>query len=193
MKPLSSRSFAIVLLALTTLMIATRVNHFGTAIHLPDASMAVFFLGGLYLRRHLLFFALAVLAGVLDWASITYAGVSDFCITPAYSFMLPAYAVLWYGGRLYSGWMSDGARSIVGAISVGLLSATVSFVISNGAFYWLGGRYAEPHFAEYVARLAQWAPSFVRVAMAYIVVAMGVHVVIARVVHSRLGDRQARA
>jgi hypothetical protein len=193
MKPLSSGPFAAVLLALTALMIATRVNHFGTAIHLPDASMAVFFLGGLYLRRHLLFFALAVLTGVLDWASISLAGVSDFCITPAYSFMLPAYAVLWYGGRLYTARLTDSAASSAGAIGVGLVSATLSFVISNGAFYWLGGRYADPHFAEYVARLLHWAPLFVRVAMAYIVVAMLVHVVIARVGHSRLGDRQARA
>lgn len=193
MQPLSNRPFATVLVALTALMIVTRVNHFGTAIHLPDASMAVFFLGGLYLRRHLLFFALAVLAGVLDWASITYAGVSDFCVTPAYSFLLPAYAVLWYGGRLYSDRLTGRAGSIAGAIGVGLVAATLSFVVSNGAFYWLGGRYADPHFAQYVERLLHWAPLFVRVAMAYIVVAMAVHAATAWVQRSRAGDRAAGA
>lgn len=193
MKPLSSRSFVTVLVALTALMIVTRVNHFGTAIHLPDASMAVFFLGGLYLRRHLLFFGLSLLAGALDWASITFAGVGDFCITPAYSFLLPAYAVLWYGGRLYTDRLTGSAGSIAGAIGVGLVSATLSFMVSNGAFYWLGGRYADPHFGEYAARLLQWAPLFVRVAMAYIAVAMAVHAATAWVLRSRAGGRAAGA
>ena len=35
-------------------MVATRFHHLGSLIHLPDASMAVFFLGGLCLRRPLL-------------------------------------------------------------------------------------------------------------------------------------------
>ena len=35
--------------ALAALMAATRFNHFGSAVSLPDASYAVFFLGGLYL------------------------------------------------------------------------------------------------------------------------------------------------
>ena len=75
------------------LMIATRFHHFGTALHLPDASMALFFLGGLWPRRHLAFAAFMALAVLLDWVSVSYAGVSDFCVTPAYSFLLPAYAV----------------------------------------------------------------------------------------------------
>lgn len=175
MKPLSSRSFVTVLVALTALMIVTRVNHFGTAIHLPDASMAVFFLGGLYLRRHLLFFGLALLAGALDWASITFAGVGDFCITQAYSFLLPAYAVLWYGGRWYADRLQPTWRSALGAFGVALVSASLSFAISNGAFYWLGGRYAEPDFAEYVARAWQWGPLFVRTTMAYVAAAAVVH------------------
>lgn len=99
----SPRSFYSLLAVFALLMVATRFHHFGTALHLPDASMAVFFLAGLYLRRHLAFVGFMVLAVALDWAAISYAGVSDFCVTPAYSFLLPAYAALWYGGRWYAG------------------------------------------------------------------------------------------
>ena len=49
--------------------------------------------------------------------------------------------------------------------------------ISNGAFYWLGGRYDDPHFAEYVARAWQWGPLFVRTTMTYVVVALAVHAI----------------
>lgn len=178
-RSLSSREYVAVFTALAAAMIATRVSHFGDALRLPDASMAVFFLGGLYLRgaqkgwrTHLPFFVFAALAGVLDWASISLAGVSDFCITVAYGFLLPAYAVLWYGGR----WTGPrDARGLLGAAAVALLSAIGSYLVSNGAFYWFGGRYADPHLAEYFARLWQWGPLFVRTAMAYVVVVLAVH------------------
>jgi hypothetical protein len=175
MKPLS-RSIGIGLFALLTLlMVTTRFKHFGDALHLPDASMAVFFLGGLYLRRHIAFVFFVLLAVLLDYVSIRYAGVSDFCVTTAYAFLPPAYAVLWYGGRLYTEQLSGSARSLFGAFVVALVCATLSFAISNGSFYWLGGRYAQPHMAEYLARLWQWGPLFVRTTLGYIAAAWVLH------------------
>ena len=39
-------------------MAATRFRHFGSAIHLPDASLAIFFLAGFYLRASVFFVVL---------------------------------------------------------------------------------------------------------------------------------------
>ncbi|GAA5074088.1 hypothetical protein [Lysobacter panacisoli] len=171
--------------AFAALMVATRFHHFGDALHLPDASMALFFLGGLYLRKHWQFAVFIALAVAIDWIAIEHAGVSDFCVTPAYSFLLPAYAVLWYGGRWYADRLQDGWASLLGAVGVALACASLSFAISNGAFYWLGGRYENPHFAEYVARAWQWGPLFVRTTMAYIAVALVVHAVAMRALRAR--------
>jgi hypothetical protein len=129
------------------------------------------------------------LAVLIDWVAIEHAGVSDFCVTPAYSFLLPAYAVLWYGGRLYAPRLRSNAGSLLGLGAVALLSASLSFAISNGGFYWFGGRYAQPHFAEYVARAWQWGPLFVRTTMAYIAVAAVAHVLLGLALRSR-GARQ---
>lgn len=172
-------------------MIATRFHHFGTALHLPDASMALFFLGGLWLRRHLAFAAYMALAVGLDWVSVSYAGVSDFCVTPAYSFLLPAYAVLWYAGRLWSARMAPTPVALIGAFGVALAAASLSFAISNGAFYWLGGRYANPQMGEYLARLWQWGPLFVRTTLTYVAVALLAYAVLARVVSARRAGVQA--
>jgi len=171
--------------AFAALMIATRFHHFGDVLHLPDASMALFFLGGLYLRKHWQFAVFIVLAVVIDWVAIEHAGVSDFCVTPAYSFLLPAYGVLWYAGRLYANRFDTTWRSLLGAAGVALVASSLSFAISNGAFYWLGGRYADPHFAEYVARAWQWGPLFVRTTMAYVVVALVVHAIAASALRLR--------
>lgn len=180
MKPLSRASSVVLFAVLATLMVATRFKHFGDVLHMPDASMAIFFLGGVYLRRHLIFIAFVALAVLMDWVSISFAGVSAFCITAAYAFLPLAYAALWYGGRLYADRLRDSFGSLAGAFGVALVCASVSFAISNGSFYWLGGRYAEPHFSEYVARLWQWGPLFVRTTMAYIAVALVLHGVLAR-------------
>lgn len=180
MKSLSGSRFAVLFGVLALVMVSTRFKHFGDVLHLPDASMAVFFLGGLYLRRHWTFVALVALAVVLDWVSISYAGVSDFCVTAAYAFLPLAYAALWYASRWYAPRLRAGWLPLLGAFGVALLAASVSFAISNGSFYWLGGRYANPHVAEYVARLWQWGPLFVRTTLAYVAVALVAHALCAR-------------
>ena len=180
MSSMTRNASILVFILLMAVMFVTRFHHFGSALNLPDASMAVFFLGGLYLRRHWPFVALVVLAMGIDWAAIALAGVSDFCVTPAYAFLPLAYAVLWYGASAYSPRLRGTAASLVLAFAVALACASLSFMISNGAFYWLGGRYAAPNMAEYLARLWQWGPLFVRTTLAYIAVALVLHAILAR-------------
>lgn len=192
MKPLSRPMFTAVAAIFATIMIATRFNHFGDALHLPDASMALFFLGGIYLRKHVAFLGFVILAVMIDWYSVSYAGVSDFCITIAYSFLPLAYAVLWYAGRLLAP-RYDGSMASHAVVFAGLLvSATLSYAVSNGAFYWLGGRYTDPNMTQYVQRFAQWAPLFVRAAAGYVLVAQVVQALVFRFA-PRADDRIARA
>lgn len=181
MKPLSRSAQTATFIALMVVMVATRFNHVGTWLHLPDASMALFFLGGLYLRAHWRFAVLVALALVIDWAAITLAGVSDFCVTAAYAALPVAYAVLWYAGRAFAGALSARIGTLLLAWALGVAAAALSFVISNGAFYWLGGRYADPHWAEYVARAWQWGPLFVRTTACYLAAGLALYAVLARV------------
>jgi hypothetical protein len=75
--------------------------------------------------------------------------------------------------------MAPAPGALAGAFAVALLAASVSFAISNGSFYWLGGRYAHPHMGEYLARLWQWGPLFVRTTLAYVAVALAGYAVLA--------------
>ncbi|WP_255323045.1 hypothetical protein [Lysobacter sp. K5869] len=177
-----------ILAALSILMAITRFHTIGAALHLQDASMAVFFLGGLYLQRHRLFAGLLAAAVAIDYIAITGRGLNFFdhyCVTPSYAFLLLAYAVLWYLGRAWAPSMSAKPRALAGALAVGLVAAAASFLISNGAFYWFGGRYADPNFAEYLDRVWRWGPLFVGTTMAYIGTALLAHALIARLVRPR--------
>ncbi|MBL8298672.1 MAG: hypothetical protein JNN30_10040 [Rhodanobacteraceae bacterium] len=176
MKFLPTAKQSLILLALMLLMLATRYHHFGTVLHLPDASMAIFFVAGFYLAGTVALPLLMLEAGLIDYIAITMAGVSDFCVTPAYSMLVIAYGVLWYGGALYArAFYKPQLSSALPAGLMALTSCLLSFLVSNGSFYWMGGRYAEPHFAEFVARFMQYMPSFVGVALAYIAAFGAVH------------------
>ena len=72
----------LVVAGLILVMAATRFNHFGSAVSLPDASFAVFFLCGLYLARFtrastIVFIALLLEAGLVDYYATSVQGISD--------------------------------------------------------------------------------------------------------------------
>lgn len=160
--------------ALAVVMVATRYHHLGSWLHLPDASMAVFFLGGLYLRKHLGFILLLALSVGVDWASVSVAGNSAFCITGAYAFLPLAYAALWYAGRWFAPHTRTNLRGLFGCMASATVAASVSFTISNGSFFWLGGVH-EPVFSAYLANFWQYAPSFVGTTVTYVAVALVGH------------------
>lgn len=177
MKSLSRANFVWTTVLLAALMLSTRVGHVGDSLHLPDASMAVFFLGGLYLRRNFAFVGYMALAVSIDWAVITYAGVSNFCVTAAYPFLVPAYAALWYGGKICTNWLGRNALSFAGTLGVALIGSSVSFAISSSSFYWLGGRIAHPSVAGCIEDIWRWGPTFVGVTAGYVAAGLLLHAV----------------
>lgn len=190
MKFLPTAKQSLILLALMALMLATRYHHFGTVLHLPDASMAIFFVAGFYLAGTVALPLLMLEAGLIDYIAITMAGVSDFCVTPAYSMLVVAYGVLWYGGAFYARKFYRPQRSaVLPAALVALASCLLSFLVSNGSFYWIGGHQADLSLAGAVASFLKYMPSFVSVAMAYIAAFGVVHAISV----IALGERHAGA
>ncbi|MDP3679168.1 MAG: hypothetical protein Q8R23_08815, partial [Methylotenera sp.] len=109
---------------LAGLVIATRGHHFASINALPSASLAVFFLAGLYLRPTWMFPALLALCAGLDFSAITYGGVSNFCVTPAYAFLLPAYGVMWLAGRWFAKRVSFSINALLPLVGSVAIAAT---------------------------------------------------------------------
>jgi hypothetical protein len=158
-------------IALVLVMAATRSGHLGGDFQLPDASAAVFFLAGLYLRPLWMLPALLVEAAVIDYLVIAFGGVSSFCVSPAYGFLLPAYGALWLAGRWYAGhcrFSRDTLLPLAGSVVIGGL---VSELFASGGFYFLSGRF-EPSLAEFGARIAAYFPSSLAALGLYVAVAV---------------------
>lgn len=145
-------------LLLAALMTATRSHHFASALHLPDASWAVFFLAGALLPGWLPLAGLLALAAAVDYLAITLGGVSAFCVSPAYGFLLPAYGALYAAGRWYAGRHQPRWRSLLPFGGAALAGTAVCELLSSGGFYFFSGRFAEATLAEFGARLARYFP-----------------------------------
>ena len=180
MKIFENRSWLIVA-GLVLGMALTRVNHFGSSVALPDASLAVFFLGGLYLANfsgaRWVFVGLLAVAGLVDYFAITMDGVSDWCVTPAYSFLAFAYGAMWFAGSWFTPRHTLTTKNILGLFALASVATTVAFVISNVSFFLFSGRYANMSFFEYASRVAQYWGSYVGVALFYVACAVAAHMV----------------
>ncbi len=181
MKLLQSRTWMIAA-GLMLAMAATRFNHFGSAFSLPDASWAVFFLGGLYLARYTrasiaVFIALLLEAGLMDSYVTNVQGVSDWCMTPAYWFLIPTYGSLWLVGRWFALRHSlEGKKGLVLLAVLAWAANSFAFFLSNASFYLVSGRFAEMTATEYASRVSEYYVSYVSMSMLYIACVVGIHI-----------------
>jgi hypothetical protein len=152
---------------LIALMVLTRFHHFGDVLHLPDASLAVFFFAGFY-RKKMFFAFLLVLAALIDYLAIEN-GTSGWCVTPAYIFLIPTYAVMWFAGRYCSTVKALAIAKLAKSAGLLIMSTSTAFAISNGSFYLFSGRYEELSLGEYFVRVAQYFPSYVGATLVYVV------------------------
>lgn len=173
-----TQPFHFALLAvLIGVMTVTRSHHFAV---LADASWALFFIGGFYLRAQTRWaFPLLMACAVLIDAIVIHAQGQSFwqhyCISPAYWFLLPAQFTLWLGGA----WLAARARTLhwhtlAHAALALLLAEGLCFLISNGSFYWLGG-VAEPTLAGWVTNLGHWYLPFLKGTALYVGIAALLH------------------
>ena len=175
MLTLSTRNQIIIGIALALLMIATRSQHFASLHSLPGASWAVFFLAGVYLRPAWALPGFLALTWVLDFMAYTTGGGSNFCITPAYVFLLPAYSSLWFAGRWYAKHHQFELRTLLPLASAAFVGALACELFSSGGFYFFSGRFAEPTFAEFGARLVKYFPAYLQSLAFYVGVSAVVH------------------
>ena len=179
MLTLSIRHQIIIGFLLVALMIMTRGHHFATLYSLADASWAIFFLAGVYLRSAWPLLALIALGGWLDFAAVHWGGVDDFCISPAYMFMLPAYFSLWLAGRWYAQRHQFSWHTFLPLSTSILVGLTLCELLSGGGFYFFSGRIAETNLQEFGEQVIKYFPLYIETFLSYTVIAILIHTFLA--------------
>ena len=147
--------------AIAFFMLLTRGSHTLTPFSLPDASVVLFLLGGLYLRRAAWFVAFFVLATIIDFGAAALDPVQGFCLTNGYWGLIPAYGVMWLGGHYLA--KTTDAFATKNLVSYSLASAFttfVAFVISTQTYYLFSGRFPAQGVIESLKHGWEYLPSW---------------------------------
>jgi hypothetical protein len=157
----------IIAAAFAFLMLLTRGSHVLTSMALPDASLALLLIGGLYLRKAAWFAFYVVLATVIDFGASAIDSWYGFCLTAGYWGMLPTYAAMWLAGV----WLSKQADSLdIVKYSLAGLSATfLAFVISSQTYYLFSGRFPNNGISETIQYGWNYLPSYMGFTAMYLV------------------------
>ncbi len=178
-----------IVLPLAALLALTRYHYFAAV---PDATLAVFLLAGFYLRSPWWLGLFIAEAAVVDYVAITYAGVSNWCVTPAYALLIPAYAIPWLGGRLYHRLHRWEWRTLLPLLGVVLASVTAAFLVADGSFYLLSGYFPEQSWSGYASHFAVYYPYYLLGTSVYVAIAALLHTGV-RAVRPLGAGAQARA
>lgn len=151
---------------ITFFMLLTRGSHVLTSVSLPDASLALLLIGGLYLRKALWFAFFVVLATAIDFGAAAIDSFQAFCLTPGYWGMLPTYAALWLAGA----WLSkqNDPLQMVKFAAIGISTTVLAFVISTQTYYLFSGRFPAEGIVESMQHGWEYLPSFLGFTMMYL-------------------------
>ena len=146
-------------------MLLTRGSHVLTHVSLPDASLALFLLGGLLLKRWAWFAAFFGLATFIDFGAAALDPLQGFCLTNGYWGLIPSYAALWFGGIWLSKQGNPFAALPFTLVSLG--TTFIAFVVSTQTYYLFSGRFPAEGIIESMKHGWNYLPNWMAVNAAY--------------------------
>ena len=165
-KDISSKHLAIAA-ALAFFMLLTRGSHVLTHVALPDASLALLLIGGLYLRKAAWLVGFVMLATAIDFSAAAIDSLQAYCLTIGYWGMLPTYGAMWLAG-VWLGKQSNGLDSLKFSLAA-VVSTLVAFVISTQTYYLFSGRFPNHGLVETMQYGWNYLPSYLAYTAMYLV------------------------
>ena len=154
---------------LLAVIFLTRMQHFGSSVYLPDATLAVLFVGGLLIRRAG-WLALAIIAAfAMDAYALGWKGVSDYCMSLGYWGLIPTYVMVWGAGR----WLANRQKpfALLPYALFGWAAASIAFVLSNASWYVFSDKVTTMPVLEFSQRIAQYYTPYVGYTLMYLGIA----------------------
>lgn len=153
--------------AIAFLMLLTRGSHVLTSVALPDASLALLLIGGLYLRKAAWFGLFVALATAIDFGAAAVDSLQAFCLTAGYWGMFPTYAVMWLAGF----WLSKQSNHFdaLKYTAASVLATLMAFVISTQTYFLFSGRFPAKGLIEAMQHGWEYLPSYMGFTAMYLV------------------------
>ena len=151
-------------------MLLTRGSHFITATSLPDASFALFLIGGMLLKKPKWFISLFMLSVVIDFATLSINSAYQIPINFGYWGLLPSYGIMWFFGLRIAN-----TKSFLRFAAFGVISTLISFLISTQTYNLLSGTFFDITIKKSIQTGWEYLPQSFIYTMSYLVVYWGIH------------------
>ena len=155
--------------ALIFLMLLTRGDHLLSSISLPDASFAIFLIGGMLLKKPKWFIALFMLSVVIDLAILSSNSAYQIPINFGYWGLLPSYGIMWFFGLRIAN-----TKSFLKFTAFGVIATLITFVISTQTYNLLSGTFPDITIKESIQTGWEYLPQSFIYTMSYLLAYWGI-------------------
>lgn len=154
------------IVSLAIVMFLTRGSHITTLYALPDASLALFLIGGIYLRQVRFFIALFLVGLFIDFGAAALDPKLGFCLTKGYWGLIPTYAVLWVCGFDLN--QRERLQKLSVFIPIVSIAIVLAFIISTQTYYLFSERFGNPNFLKSIFHGWEYFPQYFMASFCYI-------------------------
>ena len=167
-KNIDTKAFITYILLLLVMSI-TRGSHLLTSISLPDASFAIFLIGGMLLKKPKWFISLFILSVVIDLAILSSNSAYQIPINFGYWGLLPSYGIMWFFGLRIAN-----TKSFIRFAAFGVIATLITFVISTQTYNLLSGTFPDITIRESIQTGWEYLPQSFIYTMSYLLAYWGI-------------------
>ena len=163
LKPISTLSLLFLFMALT------RGSHLLTSVSLPDASFALFLIGGMLLKKPKWFISLFAFSVVIDLVTLSMNITYQIPINLGYLGLLVSYGIMWFFGSRIAN-----TKSFLKFAAFSVLAALIAFLISTQTYNLLSGTFPDITIKQSIQTGWEYLPQSFIYTMSYIMVYWGI-------------------
>ena len=157
------------------LMALTRGSHLLTSVSLPDASFALFLIGGLLLKKPKWFISLFAFSIAIDLVTLSMSSAYQIPINLGYFGLLPSYGIMWFFGSSIAN-----TKDFLKFSAFGVIATLISFLISTQTYNLLSGVFPNITIKQSLQTGWEYLPQSLIYTMNYLVIYWGIQSLLKR-------------
>ena len=150
-------------------MVLTRGAHLLTSVSLPDASFALFLVGGMLLKKPKWFISLLTFSFVIDLAALSMNNTYQIPINLGYLGLLASYGIMWFFGLRIAN-----TKSFLKFAGFGVIATLITFVMSTQTYNLLSGTFPDITIKESIQTGWEYLPQSFIYTMSYLLAYWGI-------------------
>jgi len=173
-KNIDTKAFITYILLLLAMSI-TRGSHLLTSVSLPDASFAIFLIGGMLLKKPKWFISLFILSVVIDLATLSINTAYQIPINLGYLGLFASYGIMWlFGSRIAN------TKSFSKFAAFSVLATLIAFLISTQTYNLLSGTFPDITIKQSIQTGWEYLPQSFIYTMSYLMSYWGIQLLFKR-------------